>query len=233
MIKNIFPALLLACGIAFAGFFIGNALADLKTADRHVSVKGLAERVVKSDKAIWLLQFNYSSDDLKDLYKGIALSQQTIKGFLLKKGFVATEIEMQPVAVVDNQSNSYSSNEKAKRFIATAGITLTSSKVDAVREAVQATGELVQEGVVLNLSSVQYLFTQLNAIKPAMLNEATTNATLAAESFAKNAHSRLGAIRSASQGLFIIEDASGGNAGTAVMKQVRIVTTMDYFLKDK
>ena len=233
MTNTFFSALLLACGIALAGFFIGNALADLKTADRHVSVKGLAERIVKSDKAIWLLQFNYSSDDLKDLYQGIAAAQQTIKGFLIKQGFSAVEMEMQPVGVMDNQSNSYNSNAKAKRFIATAGLTLNSSKVDSVREAVQTTGQLVQEGVVLNQSSVQYLFSQLNAIKPDMLNEATTNATLAAESFAKNAHSSLGKIRSASQGLFIIDDASGGNMGTAVMKQVRIVTTIDYFLKDK
>lgn len=230
MTKNFFPSLLLACGIALAGFFIAHALSDFKSADRRVSVKGLSERIVKSDKAIWVLQFTDSRDDLNDLYKGIAAAQQRVKNFLVKQGFSETELEIQPVAVVDNQSNSYSSNEKAKRFVANAGITLTSQQVDTVRKAVQSTGELVQEGVIISSSNVKYLFTQLNAIKPAMLDEATTNASLAAQSFAKNAHSHLGKIRSASQGLFTIEDPSGENANTSVMKQIRVVTTVEYFL---
>ncbi len=227
--KNVVAALLLAIGIALGLFLISHAIIDFKIADRHVSVKGLAEQVVKSDKAIWQLQFNYASDDLTDLYKGIASAQQKAKDFLQNQNFSMKEIEMQPVSVIDNQANNYNTNDKMKHYIATAGITLNTKEVDKVRESVQKTGLLVEAGLVITQSNVQYVFTQLNDIKPAMLNQATTNAKLAAESFAANSHSNLGEIRTATQGLFTIEDASG-SSGTGIMKQVRIVTTVEYFL---
>ncbi|MFX8601130.1 hypothetical protein ABTL95_19640, partial [Acinetobacter baumannii] len=89
--------------------------------------------------------------------------------------------------------------------------------------AQQKVSQLVQQGIVLSQSQISYYFTQLNDIKPAMLTDATDNAKIAAELFAKNSHNTLGKIRNASQGMFTIEDISQQDyrANSSVMKNVR------------
>ena len=69
----------------------------------------------------------------------------------------------------------------------------------------------------------------MNEIKPEMIALATQNARLAAEQFARDSGSKVGKIKSASQGLFSIDNAA---AGLEEKKNVRVVTTVVYSLKD-
>ena len=71
--------------------------------------------------------------------------------------------------------------------------------------------------------------TSLNKIKPQMIEEATRNAREAAEKFAKDSESRLGKIKKASQGQFSISDR---DPNTPYIKNVRVVTTIDYLLEE-
>ena len=75
----------------------------------------------------------------------------------------------------------------------------------------------------------EYIFTKLNDIKPAMIEEATQNARSVAEKFAADSQSRLGKIKTANQGLFSIEDR---DSNTPYLKKVRVVSTVDYYLAD-
>lgn len=86
-----------------------------------------------------------------------------------------------------------------------------STDVDVVLRASQRVGELVSAGVVLSSSKMgagfagpTFLFTKLNDLKPAMIADATASARQAAEQFASDSRSRLGGIRQASQGVFVI-----------------------------
>ena len=98
----------------------------------------------------------------------------------------------------------------------------------------------MRAGVVLSNSGVSYRFTGLNSLKPDMITEATRNARAAATRFAQDSGSEVGPIRSANQGVFSISAASaasGGGEGDAamhadssVMKKIRVVTTVDYYL---
>ena len=76
--------------------------------------------------------------------------------------------------------------------------------------------------------NVSYEFPGLNEVKPRMIEEATKNARAAAEKFAKDSDSELGKIRNASQGQFSISDR---DAYTPYIKSVRVVTTVNYYLK--
>lgn len=231
--KNIISAFLIAVGLGIAGHSIGDAIIKNKTYGRYVSVKGLSEKTVKSDKAVWSIQFNYADDDLANLYGGISHAQNKIKDFLLKQGFSASDIQMSSVSVSDNEANNYGSNQKLKRYSASAGVILSTNQIDNVNNALQKTGELIQNGIVITNSYIRYFFTQLNSIKPVMLDQATANAKDAAEIFARNSGSKLGIIRSASQGLFSISDANDNSSGgeAEIMKKVRIVTSVDYLLE--
>jgi hypothetical protein len=73
-----------------------------------------------------------------------------------------------------------------------------------------------------------------------MITEATRNARAAADRFAADSGSKVGNIRQANQGVFSILPANqgsdnnpeygGGNADSSLMKTVRVVTSVDYYL---
>jgi hypothetical protein len=61
---------------------------------------------------------------------------------------------------------------------------------------------------------------QLNEIKPGMIEEATKNARIAADQFARDSQTTLGKLRTASQGWFQVENR---DAATPERKTVRVV----------
>lgn len=229
--NNVFSALLVAIGLSLAGFFVGHALKTFKQPQRYVTVKGLAERIVTADQAIWQVRFTNANDDISALYADIDTSRNAVMHFFKQENIAASDASMQPVQVTDNQSSTYNSNQKSKRFVANSSITVDSHQVDKVKEALQHTGDLVKAGVILNQSNVRYVFTKLNDIKPGMLREATANAKTAADIFARDSQTLIGRIRHASQGLFSIRDADGSYGNDNPSKKVRIVTTVQYDLQ--
>ncbi len=114
-------------------------------------------------------------------------------------------------------------------YTASANLLLITPNVDLVKAASQQLNVLVKQNVVLSNSQITYNFTSLNQVKPGMLDQATTNAQIAAQAFAKNAHDSIGGIRDASQGQFTI-DNDNNNGISSITKKVRVVTTVDYFL---
>jgi uncharacterized protein len=233
--KSIIAGFLVAVGIASSGYFIGTSIQYFKNFDRYVEVKGLAERVVKADLGNWQISFNLSGNDLTQVYQGLDSAQQKVTEFLLKQGFEQADIQKQAISVTDNYANAYSAttNDKVPRYIANAGVTVTSTKVDTMVKAVQATNSLIESGILLTNNYVTYSYTDLNSIKTVMLNEALVQAKKAAQEFTSNSNSSLGKIRTAGQGLFSINslDSNGNNDPASINKKVRVVTTVQYFLK--
>jgi hypothetical protein len=79
-----------------------------------------------------------------------------------------------------------------------------------------------------------FVFTRLNELKPSMVKAATANARAAAGQFAADSRTDLGGIRHANQGVFVIlprDQAPGVNEGAQLQKIVRVVSTVQYFLK--
>lgn len=235
---------LLAIGLVLGGLVLGDQIKATRLNDRYVTVRGLAERNVKSDLAIWDLGYTDAGDDLAALYTKSESDKKAIVDFLAKQGIEPSEIELGIVGVTDTQANGYATNKPpSRRYVVQQGITVRTSRVDVVARAAQKTMQLVQKGVVLSSGSnsgPSYEFTGLNAIKPDMITEATRNARAAAGRFASDSGSRVGSIRQATQGIFSILAAnSGGDTGeygyqnndeNSLMKTVRVVTSVEYYL---
>lgn len=223
--------LFIGLGVALAGMFVGQALYQLKAAERFVTVKGLAEREVPADLAIWPLVFSQSGNDLPALYTRLEADRARIKAFLTGLGFDPSELSESPPRITDYYAQGYTGSRlPPNRYKAEATVTLTTSKVAAAKAAMGRSGQLVKQGIVLNHDYGQgpeFLFTGLNRIKPAMIAGATKNARAAAEQFARDSGSLVGAIRRARQGLFTIRNR---DANTPDRKIVRVVSTIDFFL---
>ncbi|WP_108650352.1 SIMPL domain-containing protein [Dongshaea marina] len=227
--KQVISALLLACGVALAGWFIGHNYLQVNE-QKTVAVKGLAERDVKSDLGIATFRYSATADTLPVLYRNLKSSQDAIITFLTKSGFAKKEIQIGLPNVTDNFSNNYGDNRKAKRYKAASQIILMTHDVDLVGKSLQQTDQLVSKGIVLDNVQLTYRYTSLNQIKQQMLTEAVKNAQNAAEVFATNAHAKLGKIKFASQGQFSISDANGSYSNNDVMKKVRVVSSVRYQL---
>ena len=233
-------ALIIAVGIALGGLFAGAGLARARAADRYVTVKGVAEREVQADLALWPLRVAATDNDLAAAQATVQRSFERIRAFLRRNGIDSTQTELQEVQVTDNFAQSYRPRgEIAMRFIVRQTLMVRTTQPATVLATSQRMGELVSAGVVL--SSEEYggggptfLFTKLNEVKPAMIAEATANAREAAEQFAKDSRTSLRGIRQASQGVFIIlprDQAPGISEQGQINKIVRVVSTVEYFLK--
>jgi len=229
-------ALILAVGIFFGCRAIKQGIVQFKEMDRTVTAKGLCEREVKADKVTWPLKFKELGNDPAELYGRIEKDNAVILEFLKTNGLTDEEISLAPPTLVDQQANmSYSSETVRYRYKANCVVTVVSKNVDLVRNLVNKQPELMRQGVTIvgneydDDSAVSYEFTGLNNIKPEMIAEATKNARKTAERFAEDSESELGKIRTADQGQFSIESR---DKNTPWLKNVRVVTTVVYCLKD-
>ena len=226
--------LLIALGLSILGYSLGNAAIKYREYERTVRVKGLSEREYPADIVIWPIEFNVAGNQLGNLYESIDNNTSKIKDFLLKNGVKNSEISVSSPDITDKSAQRYGSDRKAEfRYTAQQTVTVYSKQVDKVRSVMGSLSELGKQGIVFNSDSynarTEYLFTRLNKIKPEMIEEATKNAREVAEKFASDSKSRLGKIKSASQGQFSISERDRNNPQ---IKKVRVVSTVTYYLSD-
>jgi hypothetical protein len=235
---------LLAIGIIIGGWLLGSEIKDVRLADRYVTVRGLAERNVKANLAIWPLSYREAGNDLQATFAKSEQDSKTILDFLAQQGIPKQDIVLGQPGVTDTQANDFGGPRPPNRYIVQQSITVRSHDVDKVAAAVQKTSELIAHGVVLGggpqygqQNSVSYLYTELNDIKPEMITKATQNARIAAGRFAADSGSKVGIIRQARQGLFTITSADDTSEGPgissngSILKKVRVVTTIEYYLQ--
>ena len=226
-------AVLLTIGLIAMGAEIRQGINNFVEKDRVVTVKGLAEMEVPANKVTWPLMYKEVGNDLATLYNKISDTNSAFVNFLKKKGITENEISINAPEIIDMQAERYNSNPVPYRYNVTTVITVTSSKVDLVRNLISEQGELLKQGIAITGGdyryNITYDYTGLNDVKPQMIEEATKNAREAAQKFAKDSDSELGKIKRASQGQFSINDR---DANTPYIKRIRVVTTIDYSLED-
>ena len=229
-----FSGLFIMAGLVVLGMMIPRAVEKYRSYDRIVNVKGLCEREVKADKVIWPVVYKVMANDVQSIYDQTDAYNAQIISFLEAGGIKAGEITVAVPQISDKLANEYGDNNRAFRYIAKNVITVCTSDVDAVLALMSKQSELLKKGIVTGGSNewenpVEFKYQGLNEIKPSMIEEATVNAREAAEKFAKDSDSRLGKIKTASQGTFTIENR---DSNTPYIKKVRVVTSVTYYLKN-
>lgn len=240
--SKLITGLLLSIGIAASGWFVGHGVAGVRATEKYVSVKGLAEKLVTADRAVWAISYIAASNDLMEARKKLKQSRIAGFAFLEEHHIEPQDIELQSLRVLDLLARQYNSGDVALRYLLQQTILVRTNNIKAVATASQNVGALLDAGVLLgNIEGYngndapQYIFTKLNDIKPDMIAEATANARLAAQKFAKDANTGIRGIRRAHQGNFVIlpaENAAGLLEANQIHKKVRVVTTLDYLLED-
>lgn len=250
MMSYFILGLLIAVGLIGAGYFSGQAIAQLKASQKYLTVKGLSERNVKANLAAWEIDYREGDNDLSAANQRLQHDQQIVINYLHQKGFTDNEIELRAAKVNDlfSSTDSYSNSNNTKfRYIVTSGVRVRTTNVDLVQKVNQQTSELIQQGIPLSFSTSDYssdlnpnpsyYYTQLDSIRPQMLSESTQSAYTIAQQFAKDSDTKIIGISQASQGVFQIAsrdsasiDNGGQNEASSIYKKIRLVTTIQYIL---
>ena len=142
----------LALGVALGGFFIGDGIYRAMSG-RTVTVKGLAERNVVADTAVWNIKINGVGGDLTALQQEIDNDISQIHTFLTESGFAPSDIQNLRVQVRDKYAG-YSDAELKNqqndgRYVIETGVMVRSHNVDLVDSVSRRMGELVRRGITI------------------------------------------------------------------------------------
>lgn len=231
---NVLAGLFVAIGLMLLGIFINSGIKSFKMLDRVVTVKGLSEIEMPADRVLWPITYTELGNDLQEVYTTVEKKNNTIISFLTENGISRDEITASAPSVVDRQAEMYNGNTQSPyRYNVTSVVTVSSENVDKVRELMVKQTSLLKSGIAITTANwqfrTQFLFTKLNDVKPKMIEEATKNARASAEKFAEDSQSKLGKIKTATQGQISISDR---DENTPYIKILRVVTTVEYMLED-
>jgi hypothetical protein len=235
-------AIALFLGLGLAGYLIGRGTARFRADAHTVTVKGLVEREVKADEAVWTLSLRRAADDFREGQRQIAADRTAVIAFLTKQGFPDTEINREPTRTVDRLAREYGNDNQRFRYTVTSAVVVRTKKVDLIRSSLGNTEQLLQAGVMLDgeregvAANPRYVVSNFNELRPQLLAEATKNARSIAQQFAADSGAAVGKIHSANQGSIQIfgsdgnDESSGFSQTSTITKKIRVVSTFEFEL---
>jgi hypothetical protein len=237
----------LLIGLCSLGFFIFKGLKTFSDKDRVVTVKGLAEMNIAATSASISLSFSFSGDNLQDIIKLTEVKKNSITTYLTSLGYNKKDIQINNIDIVDKETyyitewqNGQQVKTKIDRYKTTQSLIVQSKDVKSTEDkSAQLKLELVSKELTSTITT-NYLFPELNSIKPKLIAESTKNARVAGEQFANDSKATLGKIKTASQGQITIagkqyydEDGRVDNEKPIepYIQKARVVSTIVFFLE--
>ncbi len=230
----------LALGLVAAAFVLKMGMVEIKSQGDEITVKGFAEKAIESDLAVWSGRITTRGVQLESTYSKLEADRTLVLQFLEKSGANDLNVRVEPVwtrAVYEILPEGRRGSDVVGYELGQS-IVLSSRNLELVGSVAQNSADLIREGVELSASAPQYYFTGFDELKVEMLGEASRNARRRAEVLAENSGSKVGVLRSASQGVFQITpqfstDVSpyGMNDTSTRQKSIKAVVTVRYAIE--
>jgi uncharacterized protein len=237
MIRTVIFSVALILAAAVLGFQVKQVGGGRET----ISVKGLAEKPVKADRAEWTVRLQVKGATIADALGKLRRERPALDEFLLKSGFEKAALTESNEAVEPNYEQVEGRNGNMRSVqdghIARQSITINTTDIAKIIAASRAVVQFEADGHPVGYGEPQYLVSDLENVKMSLIAAAMQNSRVRASEFAKNGDVKVGAMRSASQGAFYIlpagadqdvSDWGGAYDKTSVDKIARVVVTVDY-----
>jgi uncharacterized protein len=237
MIRTVIFSIALIVAAAILGYQVKQVGGGRET----ISVKGLAEKPIKADRAEWTVALQAQGDTIADALARLRKEKPALDQFLATAGFAAEALTEANEAVEPNFEEVEGRNGNMRSVqvghVARQSVTVNTTDLPRIIAAAKAIVQFQAEGHPVNFGQPQYLVSNLEDVKMSLIGAAMQNSRVRAAEFAKNGAVKVGPMRSASQGAFYILPA-GANADvsdwggtydkTTVDKIARVVVTVDY-----
>lgn len=230
----------LAAGLIISAFLVSSTIRDVKMQNQTIEVKGYAEKKIVSNYAIWDATFQRYAYDQISAYSILEDDLKKVMDFLKSQGITEEQVSVSAVQTrTQYQLNSqgYSTNI-IDGYMLSRSISVESDNVEKIDEIYRASSVLIKQGLYFETYSPRFLFTKLDDIKIEMLGAATKDAKNRAATLADNSGSKVGALKSARQGVFQITPANstdisdyGMNDVSSIDKTIKAVVTIEYNIK--
>jgi len=182
------------------GIFFYNA----RSSDDTINVVGMATKRFDSDIVKWRITIGRNTG-LNDISHGYSLIQndlQFLKKLFTEKGFQEKELTIQPINTLPN----YSREGQISGYNLQQGIFVITSNISAVEDIALNPAALIDQGIILQNSNLEYFYSRLSDIKMELLAEATKDAQKRAFEIAQNSSVHLGNVTSLRVGVFQITE---------------------------
>jgi hypothetical protein len=246
--KSIFKSMILGVsilvGLSLLGFFIFKGFKTFSDKDRVVTVKGLAEMDLKAVSATVRLKFSFSGDILQDIINKTSNKKNEVVAYLKSTGKTDQDIKVENIMVTDREDyyeivwrNGQEVKVKIDRYTVVQVITIETKDVEKVQDNASVMElDLISKDLTCTITT-EYVFPELNSIKPQLIAESTKNARIAGEQFANDSQAKLGKIKTASQGQISIagnyyyDEEEVGQPEEPYLQKARVVSTIVFFLE--
>lgn len=234
----------LLLGLFLLGFYIFKGIKTFSDKDRVVTVKGLAEMDMTAISATISLNFSFSGDDLQQLLRQTKQKKEAIVDYLNSVEINQDAVSIHKIDVIDRQTyyemqweNGRQVQVKIDRYTITQGMSIQLNDVESAEDRMsQIKLDLISKDLTVGVYT-NYIFPELNSIKPQLIAESTKNARVAGEQFANDSQAKLGKIKTASQGQITIagryyyEEAVSDVPKEPYIQKARVVSTIVFFLE--
>lgn len=209
--SSISSSLLIAIGIVASAWILGWHFTEAKRIDNahrnSIEVKGYAQKNIESNLGEWVSLLKARSIDLQVVYSTLESYKTKTINFLKSKGVAEKDIKLSAVytrEIYQKSDNGYGETNKLEAYELSMNVSFQSENLDKIEEISLKSSELIEQGVNITSYAPQFYYTKLEDLKLEMLARASKNAYERATKLAGNTGSRVGALQSASQGVFQI-----------------------------
>ena len=236
--NNIFnAAVVLAIGIVLASAIFGWSYSRSKKGDEAITVTGSAKKRIKSDLIVWSASITAQSGQISDAYKQLADNIPQVKKYLMDKGIPEAQITISSISSVQERErdNEGGQTGKVTGYSLKQEVQVKSAEVDKVSQIAREATELINQGIFIESSAPQFIYTKLGDLKIEMLAEAAKDAKARAEQIANSTGNSIGTVRSAKMGVMQITGADsnevsdyGVNDTSSLEKDITAVVNVSF-----
>ena len=242
---------ILSFGLIISAALISNAMNKANKDENRITVKGVAERRIKADKALINIVISDKNENLDELKKSISekekLATDLIKNLKIDSNdYSIGNLRIQPNYIeassnVKQQATAISTpimqNAKISDYEGVETISIVTKNIDKVEEFFQKLLELKLQSNNIQINEPEFFITNIERYKKDMVVDASRNAEIRAIEMLKVNNNEIGGLKNISQGQFeILEDTEdvrkiNENEANQIYKKMRVVVTATYLIK--
>lgn len=242
---------ILSFGLIISAALISNAMNKANKDENRITVKGVAERRIKADKALINIVISDKNENLDELKKSISekekLATDLIKNLKIDSNdYSIGNLRIQPNYIeassnVKQQTTAISTpiiqNAKISDYEGVETISIVTKDIDKVEEFFQKLLELKLQSNNIQINEPEFFITNIERYKKDMVVDASRNAEIRAIEMLKVNNNEIGGLKNISQGQFeILEDTEdvrkiNENGANQIYKKMRVVVTATYLIK--
>lgn len=245
---------ILSFGLIISSALISNAMDKANKDENRITVKGVAERRIKADKALINIVISKKSENLDELKKDISEREKLTIDLIKKLKINENEYNIGNLRIQPNYTESSSNVKKSSENSATSTetpatnnkisdydgvevISIVTKNIDKAGEFYEKLAELKLQSSNIEINTPEYYITNLEKYKRDLIVDASRNAEIRAIEMLKVNNNEIGGLKNMNQGQFEVladtEDVKKINEDESnqIYKKLRLVVTATYLIK--